>query len=142
MEFTNELYEKAKRAKSVAELIEIAKAEHVELTQADAEKYFDSLHKTGELADEELDNVSGGCGENFSNDYMQTTPELIQWQYPVGMVVKVYKGEGTFGMLSDQATIISHEILKVNSDCYYPAYMVQFADGTTTQVMQRYILKS
>ena len=62
MNFTAELIEKAKQAKRVEELQELAKAENIELSAEEAIKAFAELHKTGELSDEELDNVSGGCG--------------------------------------------------------------------------------
>ena len=39
----------------------MAKAESVELTEEQAEKAFAELHKTGELSDEELNSVAGGC---------------------------------------------------------------------------------
>ena len=41
----------------------MAKVEHIELTEEQAAKAFAELHKTGEIADEELDNVAGGCGK-------------------------------------------------------------------------------
>ena len=40
----------------------MAKSENIEMTAEEAAKYFAELHKTGELSDEELDNVAGGCG--------------------------------------------------------------------------------
>ena len=55
-----ELIKKASAAKSAKELQELAKANSVELTEAEAESYFSRLHKSGELSDEELDNVAGG----------------------------------------------------------------------------------
>ena len=55
-----ELILKAKDAKSAEELLAIAKENGVELTEESAKAYFEQLHKTGELADSELDNVSGG----------------------------------------------------------------------------------
>ena len=60
MKFLNELLEKAKTAKSAEELLAMAKAEKVELTEEEAAKAFAELNKTGELSDEELDNVAGG----------------------------------------------------------------------------------
>ena len=63
MKISKELLKKAKTAKSAEELLAMAKAESVELTEEQAEKAFAELHKTGEIADEELDNVAGGCGE-------------------------------------------------------------------------------
>ena len=61
-----ELITKAKAAKSVAELLELAKASNVELSEEQAKEYFAKLNPTkGELSDDELDDVSGGgCGES------------------------------------------------------------------------------
>ena len=61
MDLSKELLEKEKRAKS-AELIEMAKAENIELSAEQAAKALAQLNRNGELSDEELDNVSGGCG--------------------------------------------------------------------------------
>ena len=70
MRFTNEIIEKVKTAKSAEELLAMAKAENIELTEAQAAKAFEELNKSGELSDEELDNVAGGgCGDsNKSGD--------------------------------------------------------------------------
>ena len=62
MNISKELLEKAKTAKSAEELLEMAKAEHIELTAEQAKEYFATIHASGELSDEELDNVAGGCG--------------------------------------------------------------------------------
>lgn len=62
MRFTNEIIEKVKTAKSAEELLAMAKAENIELTEKQAAKAFAEFNKTGELSDEELDNVAGGCG--------------------------------------------------------------------------------
>lgn len=61
-----ELITKAKAAKSVEELLELAKASNVELSEEQAKEYFAKLNPTkGELSDDELDDVSGGgCGES------------------------------------------------------------------------------
>lgn len=56
-----ELISKAKETKSAEELLALAKENGVEMTEESAKSYFDQLHpKTGELSDEELDNVAGG----------------------------------------------------------------------------------
>ena len=70
MNISKELIEKAIQAKTAEELLEMAKAQHIELTVEQAAKAFAELNKTGELSDEELDNVSGGgCGDsNKSGD--------------------------------------------------------------------------
>ncbi len=62
MKFTDEMLEKAKTAKSAEELLAMAKTENIELTEKQAAKAFAEFNKTGELSDEELDNVAGGCG--------------------------------------------------------------------------------
>lgn len=74
MKFTDEMLEKAKTAKSAEELLAMAKAENIELTEKQAAKAFAEFNKTGELSDEELDNVAGGCDE-----FKQT-----KWKYNVG----------------------------------------------------------
>ena len=60
MKFSNEMIEKAKTAKSAEELLAMAKAENIEISAEEAAKAFAELNKTGELSDEELDNVAGG----------------------------------------------------------------------------------
>ena len=59
---TPEMIEKAKAAKSAEELLEIAKANGVELTAEEAATYFAQLNpKSGELDDDDLDSVAGGA---------------------------------------------------------------------------------
>ena len=60
----NEFFEKAKEAKSAEELLSLAKENGMELTKEEAEAYFAQLNKSGELSDEELDNVAGGGCHN------------------------------------------------------------------------------
>ena len=62
MKFSNEMIEKAKTAKTAEDLPAMAKAEGIELPEGEAKTVFSKLNKTGELSDEELNNVSGGCG--------------------------------------------------------------------------------
>ena len=61
MKLTKELIEKAKTANTAEELLAMAKAENIDLSEEEAEKAFAELNKTGELSDEELNNVAGGC---------------------------------------------------------------------------------
>ena len=61
MELNNELLEKAKNAKSVEELVAVAKENDIDLTAEEAKTYFARLNaKPGELVDYELDSVAGG----------------------------------------------------------------------------------
>ena len=66
--FDAEMIEKAKTVKSADELLELAKANGVEMTADEAATYFAQLNpKSGELDDDELDAVAGGaCG--FASD--------------------------------------------------------------------------
>ena len=61
-----ELIVKAKQAKTPEELMSLAKENNMEMTEESAKAYFEQLHpKTGELSDDELDNVAGGgCYSN------------------------------------------------------------------------------
>lgn len=61
---TPELIAKAKAAKSAEELLELAKANSVVLTEEEAKIYFEQLNATGVVSDDELDVVSGGNGED------------------------------------------------------------------------------
>lgn len=61
MNNSKELLKKAKTAKTAEELLAMAKEENIELTSEQAAMVFANLNKTGELSDEELDNVAGGA---------------------------------------------------------------------------------
>ena len=69
MKLTAEQLMKARSAKSAEELMELAKADGIEVTEEQATEQFTMLHSEGELADDELENVSGaGCGDDDSNE--------------------------------------------------------------------------
>lgn len=74
MNISKELLEKAKTAKSAEELLELVKGENINFTAEEAVKAFAELNKSGELSDEELDNVAGGC-DGF---------KPMKWKYNVG----------------------------------------------------------
>ena len=57
---TSELIAKAKAAKSAEELLALAKANAVEMTEEEAKTYFEQLNANGILSDDELDAVAGG----------------------------------------------------------------------------------
>jgi len=59
---TPELIRKAKAAKSAEELLELAKANDVELAEEEARIYFEQLNAVGKVSDDELDSVAGGDG--------------------------------------------------------------------------------
>ena len=55
-----ELLEKLKAAKSVEELIEMAKANGVEIAPDKAEELFAKLNADGEISDDDVENIAGG----------------------------------------------------------------------------------
>ena len=80
MNFTQEQLAKAKAAKSAEELIALAKENGMELSEEEAKKFFAELNKEGTLADDELDNVSGGCGggdEDPHAEHLAFCPTVI-----------------------------------------------------------------
>ena len=85
-----ELIIKAKAAKSVEELLELAKASNVKLSDEQAKEYFAKLNPTkGELSDDELDDVSGGgCGESKTKYCPNCNSELRM----------ISEGTGNFSM--------------------------------------------
>ena len=85
-----ELITKAKAAKSVEDLLELAKASNVELSEEQAKDYFAKLNPTkGELSDDELDDVSGGgCGESKTKYCPNCNSELRM----------ISEGTGNFSM--------------------------------------------
>ena len=61
MNLTSEIMEKAKQAKSADELLTLAKENGIEMTEEQAKAYYAQLHPaSGEIADDELENVAGG----------------------------------------------------------------------------------
>ncbi|MBE6596556.1 MAG: hypothetical protein E7641_02695 [Ruminococcaceae bacterium] len=59
--FTPEIIEKAKKAKSRDELLALAKENGIELSEKEASIYFEQLSAaSGEISDDELKNVAGG----------------------------------------------------------------------------------
>ena len=59
MKLTQEMIEKAKVAKTAEELYEIAKANGVEMTEDEANTYFEQIN-SNHLDDDLLDGVAGG----------------------------------------------------------------------------------
>lgn len=80
--FTPEMIEEAKKAQNIQQLLALAKEKGVELTEQEAQAYFEQLHTHGELSDDELDSVSGGgcnsaVAETFNiDDHVRIRPVL------------------------------------------------------------------
>ena len=81
---TQELIKKAKMAKSAEELLSLAKEDGVEMTVTEAAAYFAQLNpKSGELDDDELDNVAGGAcaGGEANNKDLFPVGSKIRYKY-------------------------------------------------------------
>lgn len=68
------ILEKAKQAKSLEELCKLARENGVALSEREAAEYFKRLHKSGELSDEELDNVAGGGCQSGGTELFHMFP--------------------------------------------------------------------
>jgi hypothetical protein len=73
---TPELIEKAKNAKSAAELLAIAKANGVLLSEKEAKTYYEQFNTTAPLSDDDLEAVSGGIGCGGDSDEEETSAEI------------------------------------------------------------------
>lgn len=124
MKVKKDLLEKAKAAKTVEELLDMARNENIDITEKEAAKIFADLHQNGELADEELDNVAGGgCADPSKGCYASRGE--VKFKYKVGDKVWATEGE-----MSSMGTIISTDIKSQKGkgfnfgDEYYPVYLV------------------
>ena len=88
--FDEDLIAKAKQANSVEELMALAKENGYPVDEKEAEFYFGKIHKTGELSDDELDNVAGGgrrpnrckfCGGDLNAVENHTYPKTLICPY-------------------------------------------------------------
>ena len=114
MNISKELLKKAKTAKSAEELLEMAKAENIEISAEQAAKALAELHKAGELSDEELDNVAGGCSK-YSPSGAAENKEDVVFLYEIGQEVEVYNIFST----TKRAVIIGKYIYTPRG-CYCP----------------------
>ena len=137
MKVNKELLEKAKTAKTAEELLDMAKKENIDMTEEEAVKVFADLHKSCELSDDELDNVSGGgCGgdDNSSPDGRAKSEGAVVFMYTVGQPVRV------IGWSINEGTIKETIVKKVKSS-YYPYYRVEYKSGGIGLVAQSSIIK-
>ena len=112
MNISKELIEKAKTAKSAEELLEMAKAENIELTEEEAAQAFAKMNKNGELSDEELDNIAGGCEGGASPQKFSVNDRVSH---------KGSDGKAVYGT-----------VVRIGQEKYYYVYYV-VDDGETTE---------
>ena len=131
MKFSNEMIEKAKTAKTAEELLQMAKAEKIELTEEEAAKAFAELHKMGELSDEELDNVSGGCSSYSPSGKARSRDEVV-FLYETGQTVEIYNTP--FG--TTKTARITCKFVRYSNSWYYPYYGVEYLSGGSEEISQ------
>lgn len=68
MSISKELITKAQAARSVDDLIELAKSEGIDLNKETAQTYFDFLKGNHELSESELDAIAGGKGDSVETN--------------------------------------------------------------------------
>lgn len=61
MKFSKEIIAQASSAKNAGELLALAEQNGIEMTSDQATSYYSQLNSQGELSDNDLDNVAGGC---------------------------------------------------------------------------------
>ena len=79
---TPELIAKAKTAKSAEELLDLAKANNVALTEEEAKSCFEQLNANGAVSDDELDIVAGGSEGGCGTDEEVEEEEETEKQQP------------------------------------------------------------
>ena len=77
-----EMLAKARKAKTQEELLAIAQENGVDMDAESAQAYFEQLHKpTGEISDDELDNVAGGACYRGDGRMVTTVANLCrEWR--------------------------------------------------------------
>lgn len=131
MNISKELLEKAKQAKTAEELLAMAKAENINFTAEEAAKAFDGLNKNGELSDEELDNVSGGCS-SYSPSGKARSRDKVVFLYEVGQTVEIYNTP--FG--TTKTARIACKFVRYSNSWYYPYYGVEYLSGGSEEIFQ------
>ena len=131
MEMNKELLAKAKEMKTPEELMALAKESGIEMTKEKADEYFKQLStSSGEISDEELDNVSGGCG----GGYVAGRPHP---QFGVGESVLYI-----CGWLGGDRITATGKVVKrsYENDAWY--YTLKIHDGSEITLSESYVIKS
>ena len=136
MDFTPEMIEKAKTVKTPEELAELAKAAGMELSAESAAAYFEQLNpKTGELTDDDLEDVSGGgCQTKNGKTVVTTNKECFTGRY---MPNYVTVGKGTSVEHSEWRNTSDFDLRKLwfftcigSGDCCGNCVHLEFKGGT------------
>ena len=133
MNVSKELLEKAKTANSAEELLAMAKAENLNLTEEEASKAFVEFNKTGELSDEELDNVSGGCGGTGTDPGWVTEASQVVFLFSEWQIVYWHYGPNSNKYIATVTKLICYH----ENGWFRPKYeVVRLCDGKSFCVGQ------
>ena len=115
MEYTKEMIEKAETAESAGELLELARENGIEMSAEEADVCFAELHpQSGELSDEELENVSGGgCYEKINYKEVYATYTCEHWKCVQHNVPAVLGADGIYSCPK------CWRMYRRCEDCYY-----------------------
>lgn len=118
MKLSSEILNEAKACKSKEEIIELAKDHGVELSDFEATEAYNHLHKSGELSEEELNNVTGGGFCKLDED------EIPEAKFKVGDRVKI-------SFKSQCGVIKEANFLNDNWWCHRWYYIITLDDGSS-----------
>ena len=128
MERNKELIAKARGAKTPEELMSLAKEHGTELTEVEAKAYFDRLHpQAGELSDDELDNVSGGCGGDSGRPHPQ---------FAIGESVLYIHSWLRGNRITASGKVVKRSY---ENDAWY--YTLKIHDGSEIKLSESYVIK-
>ena len=128
---TPEMIEKAKAAKTAEELLELAKANGVDMTADEAKTYFAQLNpKSGELDDDDLDAIAGGaCARTEQANHAQDAVSNMPCPRcgAVGEWALLHKFKDNTDFYCANCKVIvwtyaeeNNSILHTNNEFYYP----------------------
>lgn len=87
--------------------------------------------KRGELSDDELDNVSGGCS-SYSPSGKARSRDKVVFLYEVGQTVEIYNTP--FG--TTKTARIDCKFVRYSNSWYYPYYGVEYLSGGSEEISQ------
>lgn len=132
MKLTEKQLEKIKSAKSAEEMIAFAKEEGLVLDEEKVNAMFAALPQNGELSDEQLDQVSGGSYNDFTEEYNGRGHVLVG-RY---VQVKSNKKCGKIISFDNHESNVWDKIVHFFGGVEY-TYTIQYNDGSGNVVLSQ-----
>ena len=128
---TPEIVEKAKAAKNAEELLALAKENNIEMTADESVNFFAQLNpKSGELNDDDLDNVAGGACQNVTDSPL------------IGKIVRVTSGQtcktcgGNIGRIDTSPSGFGRSLCVDCNNCSQgKQYTIDFLENCTYEII-------